>query len=171
MTSPPRPLCSTGSACSLARKSPGRCTLSRRSRGQCDLHGYIADPACERGTARLQYLFVNGRWIRDRSLGHAVQEAYRGLLMTGRYAVSFLFLDMPPDQVDVNVHPTKVEVRFRDSQALHHLVFAAIRDRLRQENLTARLRVTSTLSPSAEDNLVPIPEINRATPPRPCSRQ
>ena len=72
----------------------------------------------------MQYLFVNGRWIRDRSLGHAIQEAYRGLLMTGRYAVAFLFLDLPPEQVDVNVHPTKSEVRFRDSQALHHLVFS-----------------------------------------------
>ncbi|HEY7310988.1 MAG TPA: DNA mismatch repair endonuclease MutL, partial [Gemmataceae bacterium] len=89
--------------------------------GAATLTGYIADPACERGTARMQYLFVNGRCIRDRTLGHAVQEAYRGLLMTGRYAVTFLFLDLPPDQVDVNVHPTKAEVRFRDSQALHHL--------------------------------------------------
>jgi len=56
------------------------------------LRGYIADPANERGNAKMQYLFVNGRWIRDRSLGHALQEAYRGLLMTGRYAVAFLFL-------------------------------------------------------------------------------
>jgi DNA mismatch repair protein MutL len=124
--------------------------------GTAHLHGFIADPACERGTARMQYLFVNGRWVRDRSLGHAVQEAYRGLLMTGRYAVSFLFLEMPPDQVDVNVHPTKVEVRFRDSQALHHLVFAAIRDRLRQENLTARLRVTSSLTATPEDGPSPV---------------
>ena len=89
--------------------------VSRRQGGPVQLHGYIADPSCERGNARMQYLFLNGRWIRDRSLGHAVQEAYRGLLMTGRYAVAFLFLEMPPDQVDVNVHPTKAEVRFRDS--------------------------------------------------------
>jgi DNA mismatch repair protein MutL len=112
------------------------------------LTGYIADPACERGTARMQYLFVNGRWVRDRTLGHAVQEAYRGLLMTGRYAVTFLFLDLPPDQVDVNVHPTKAEVRFRDSQALHHLVFSTIRQRLRAENLTARLQLPSTMKPT-----------------------
>jgi DNA mismatch repair protein MutL len=111
------------------------------------LSGYIADPSCDRGTARMQYLFLNGRWIRDRSLAHAVQEAYRGLLMTGRYAVAFLFLELPPELVDVNVHPTKAEVRFRDSHALHHLVFTAIRDRLRRENLTARLQVPSTLRP------------------------
>jgi DNA mismatch repair protein MutL len=109
--------------------------------GPVSLRGFIADPACERSTAKLQYLFVNGRWIRDRSLAHALQEAYRGLVMVGRYAVGFLFLEMPPDQLDVNVHPTKAEVRFRDPQALHHLVFAAVRDRLRAENLTARLKV------------------------------
>src|SRR5262249_45513038 len=83
--------------------------------------------------------------IRDRSLGHALQEAYRGLVMTGRYPVAFLFLDMPADQIDVNVHPTKVEVRFRDSQAMHHLVFAALKDRLRRENLTPRLEMPSSL--------------------------
>jgi DNA mismatch repair protein MutL len=116
--------------------------------GSATLTGYIADPSCERGTARMQYLFVNGRWIRDRTLGHAIQEAYRGLLMTGRYAVTFLFLDLPPDQVDVNVHPTKAEVRFRDSQALHHLVFSTIRQRLRAENLTARLQLPSTMKPT-----------------------
>jgi DNA mismatch repair protein MutL len=116
--------------------------------GAATLTGYIADPACERGTARMQYLFVNGRWVRDRTLGHAIQEAYRGLLMTGRYAVTFLFLDLPPDQVDVNVHPTKAEVRFRDSQALHHLVFSAIRQRLRAANLTARLQLPSTMKPT-----------------------
>src|SRR5437588_644467 len=112
------------------------------------LRGYIADPANERGNAKMQYLFVNGRWIRDRSLGHALQEAYRGLIMTGRYCTAFLFLELPPDQVDVNVHPTKAEVRFRDAQALWHFVFATVRNRLSAENFTARLRVTSTLAPS-----------------------
>ncbi len=111
--------------------------------GPAHLYGFIADPACDRGTAKMQYLFLNGRWIRDRSLGHAVQEAYRGLLMTGRYAAAFLFLDLPPDHVDVNVHPTKAEVRFRDSGALFSFVLATIRNRLSAENLTARLRPPS----------------------------
>jgi DNA mismatch repair protein MutL len=107
--------------------------------GPVRLTGYIGDPGCDRGTARMQYLFINGRWVRDRSLGHAIQEAYRGLLMTGRYAVAFLFLELPPDEVDVNVHPTKAEVRFRHAHALHHLLFTSIKSRLAQENLTARL--------------------------------
>jgi DNA mismatch repair protein MutL len=113
--------------------------------GPATLSGFIADPRCERGNARTQYLFVNGRWIRDRSLGHALQEAYRGLLMTGRYAVAFLFIHLPADHVDVNVHPTKAEVRFRDGHALYSMVFGAIRNRLSAANLTARLQLPSTL--------------------------
>ncbi|MCC6419970.1 MAG: DNA mismatch repair endonuclease MutL [Gemmataceae bacterium] len=126
--------------------------------GSVNLRGFIADPACERGNAKLQYLFVNGRWIRDRSLGHALQEAYRGLLMTGRYAVAFLFLDLPPDEVDVNVHPTKSEVRFRNGHALYSLVFGAVRECLNSHNLTARLQVTSTLeAPTAQPSAPPLP--------------
>src|SRR5262249_8967719 len=109
--------------------------------GPVQLYGHLADPACERGNAKMQYLFVNGRWIRDRSLGHALQEAYRGLLMTGGYAVAFLFFELPPEEVDVNVHPTKAEVRFRDAQALYHLTLTALRERLRAQNLTPRLHV------------------------------
>lgn len=105
------------------------------------LRGFVADPVCDRGNAKLQYLFANGRCIRDRSLGHALQEAYRGLLMSGRYAIGFLYLQLPPDQVDVNVHPTKAEVRFRDSQALYHLVRGAVKRALAANNLTPRLQV------------------------------
>ena len=108
--------------------------------GPVTLAGYVTDPACDRGNAKLQYLFVNGRCIRDRSLGHAIQEAFRGLLMTGRYAIGFLFLRLPPDQVDVNVHPTKSEVRFRDSQALYHLVRACVKRALTARNLVPRLQ-------------------------------
>ncbi len=108
--------------------------------GPNHLFGFIADPACDRGTSKLQYLFLNGRWIRDRSLGHAIQEGFRGLLMTGRYAVAFLFLEIPPGTVDVNVHPTKCEVRFAESQKLYHLVLSTLRNRLAAQNLTARLK-------------------------------
>jgi DNA mismatch repair protein MutL len=131
-----------------------RLYIVEAQQGAVTLRGYIADPACERGNARMQYLFVNGRPVRDRSLSHALQEAYRGLLMTGRYAVAFLFLDLPPDEVDVNVHPTKSEVRFRNGHALYGLVFGAVRDRLSAQNLTARLKVTSTLdAPQAAPTL------------------
>ncbi len=103
--------------------------------------GFIADPKCDRGNAKLQYLFVNGRWFRDRSIAHALQEAYRGLLMTGRYAVGFLFLTLPPDKVDVNVHPTKAEVRFQENSLIYSLVRSAVKTRLLKENRVPRLTV------------------------------
>src|SRR5262249_7279132 len=133
--------------------------------GPAHLYGFIADPACDRGTAKMQYLFLNGRWIRDRSLGHAVQEAYRGLLMVGRYATAFLFLDLPPDHVDVNVHPTKAEVRFRDSGALFSFMLATIRNRLSEANLTARLRPPSPALASAPQGAPWLgPQQEQATP-------
>ena len=98
-------------------------------------------PSCDRGGTQLQYLFLNGRWVRDRGLFQAVQEAYRGLLLTGRHPVAFLFLEVPPEEVDVNAHPAKVEVRFRDRDALYRLVLGAVRERLRQADLTARVRL------------------------------
>ena len=107
--------------------------------GPLKLTGLIADPKCDRGNAKLQYLFVNGRWVRDRSLSHAFQEAYRGLLMTGRYAVGFLFLTVPPDKVDVNVHPTKAEVRFQENSLVYSLVRSTVKARLMKENLVPRL--------------------------------
>ncbi len=107
--------------------------------GRQRLVGFIADPACDRGNARLQYLFVNGRWFRDRSLAHALQESYRGLLMTGRYAVGFLFLTVPPDSLDVNVHPTKAEVRFQEQSLIYSLVRATVKARLLRENLVPHL--------------------------------
>jgi DNA mismatch repair ATPase MutL len=104
-------------------------------------------------------LFVNGRWVRDRGLAQALQEAYRGLLMTGRYAVAFLFVELPPDQVDVNVHPAKAEVRFREPAAVQQLLIEAVRQRLRAENWTARLR--APLSSGAAPSPTPAQEPGR----------
>lgn len=124
--------------------------------------GFAADPKVDRPNNRAQYLFVNGRAIRDRSLGHAMCEAYRGLIMTGRYPVAFLFIDMPADAVDVNVHPTKIEVRFQDPHRLYSQILAAIRTRFLAADLTARLR-PPTPAPSAptpmddRDELFPEP--------------
>jgi DNA mismatch repair protein MutL len=109
--------------------------------------GFIADPKCDRGNAKLQYLFVNGRWFRDRSIAHAMQEAFRGLLMVGRYSVGFLFLTLPPDKVDVNVHPTKAEVRFQENSLVYSLVRSAVKSRLLKENLVPRLTVPAGEEP------------------------
>ncbi len=99
------------------------------------LWGYVAHPSQSKSTRKGQYLFLNGRWIQDRSLQHALAEAYRGLLMVGRYPVAFLFLDMPADLVDVNVHPTKSEVRFLDGQRLYRQLLSTLRTRFLGMNL------------------------------------
>ncbi len=120
------------------------------------LKGYIADPKCDRGNPKWQYFFANGRWFRDRSLGHAAQEAYRGLLMTGRYAVFFLFLEVAPNTLDVNVHPQKHEVRFREQSLIYSLVRSAVKARLTKENLIPQLRAPE---PSEVEPFRPVPDL------------
>lgn len=102
--------------------------------------GYVTDPSVSRSNNRMQYLFLNGRYIRDRALQHALSEAYRGLLMVGRMPVCFLQMDIDPKTVDVNVHPTKVEVRFEDSGAIYSRLLNTIRHRFLTSNLVAKAR-------------------------------
>jgi DNA mismatch repair protein MutL len=100
------------------------------------LRGIIGLPELARPTAKYQYLYLNGRHIRDRFIGHALREAYRGLTEPGRQPAAVLLLEAPPQDVDVNVHPTKIEVRFRDSGRIHGLVHSAIREQLLGSDLT-----------------------------------
>lgn len=109
--------------------------------GDVRISGFVVDPRIDRPNSQMQYLFVNRRFIRDRSLSHALSESYRGLLMTGRYPIAFLFLDLPSEQVDVNVHPTKAEVRFADPHKIYSLVLSAVRGRFLSSDLVARLRI------------------------------
>lgn len=108
------------------------------------LDGYVAHPSQSRGNQRMQYLFLNGRHIRDRSLQHALGEAYRGLLLTGRFPITFLSLQMPPEGVDVNVHPTKLEVRFRDGSKLYSQLLGTLRSKFLSTNLETRLHAPET---------------------------
>jgi DNA mismatch repair protein MutL len=100
------------------------------------LQGMIGLPELARPTARYQYLYLNGRMIRDRFIQHALREAYRGLTEPGRYPAAILLLSIPPGDVDVNVHPTKSEVRFRDGGRIHGLVLSAVREVLLGNELT-----------------------------------
>ncbi len=100
------------------------------------LWGLIGLPSVARSTARAQHVFVNGRPVRDRTIQHAISEAYRGLIEPGKYPTAVLLIEMSPAGVDVNVHPTKTEVRFRDSSAVHQTVYRACRDALRARDLT-----------------------------------
>ncbi|MCA9257998.1 MAG: DNA mismatch repair endonuclease MutL, partial [Planctomycetales bacterium] len=102
------------------------------------LFGYVANPTHSRPHNRMQYLLLNGRFIRDRSLQHALGEAYRGLLLTGRFPICFLQLEIPPASVDVNVHPTKLEVRFQDGGRLYSHLLGSLRTRFLSTDLVAR---------------------------------
>ncbi|MDO8311386.1 MAG: DNA mismatch repair endonuclease MutL, partial [Sideroxyarcus sp.] len=94
------------------------------------LYGIAALPAYSRSSRDEQYFFVNGRFVRDKVLMHAVRQAYQDILHHQRHPAFVLFLDLPPEQVDVNVHPAKSEVRFRESQGIHQFVFHALQDAL-----------------------------------------
>ncbi|MEP0843197.1 MAG: DNA mismatch repair endonuclease MutL [Phycisphaerae bacterium] len=135
--------------------------IRRQERG-LSLAGWVSRPADSRSTAKWQYLFLNGRFIRDRFIIHAVREAYRGLMESSRYPVVFLALEIDPAEVDVNVHPTKIEVRWRDSNAVYSQVLSALRDRFLRADLTPALRpdrgFDKTYSRDASDLEGPIEE-------------
>lgn len=98
--------------------------------------GLVGRPALARATAKAMKIFLNGRPIRDKTLQHALREAYRGLIEPGRYPTAVLMLQMDPGAVDVNVHPQKTEVRFRDQSMVHSAVLRAVREALQRADLT-----------------------------------
>ncbi len=108
-----------------------RALLEVRVVGDPGLEAYVGPPSTTRGDARLQQAFLNGRALKDRTVAHALREAYRDLLPPGgRQPVAFLFLTCDPARVDVNVHPAKAEVRWHDGQGVHRLVHRALRQAL-----------------------------------------
>lgn len=99
------------------------------------VRGYVGKPDIARSNRQQQHFFINGRPVRSAGLGYALEEAYRGLLMQGRYPVAVLYVTVPPGTIDVNVHPTKEEVRFENEQAVRSAVYRAAQAALSAEVL------------------------------------
>jgi len=91
---------------------------------------YLGKPVIAATSNRLQYIFLNGRFIRDKFISHAIKEAYRGAIDPSRFPAAFLFIRMPYEDYDVNVHPTKIEVRFYNANLVHSQVLACLREKL-----------------------------------------
>jgi len=105
--------------------------------------GFAGQPALARATAKYQYLFLNRRYIRDRSLFHALKEAYRGLIEPQSQPIAVLLIDIDPAQFDINVHPQKTEVRFRDASNVYRAVLAATRETLLATDLTPQVKTSN----------------------------
>lgn len=121
------------------------------------LTGWIVQPTFSRAQPDLQYFYVNGRIIRDKLINHAVRLAYQDVLYGGRHPAFVLFLEIPPQQVDVNVHPTKHEVRFRESRLVHDFVSRSVKDAL----AAVHTKHQPTPSIISHDNNIVVPRIEQ----------
>ncbi|MFN3985150.1 MAG: DNA mismatch repair endonuclease MutL [Rhodocyclaceae bacterium] len=117
--------------------------------GPLRLSGFASLPAYSRASRDAQYFFVNGRFVRDKLLTHAVRQAYTDILHGSRHPAYVLFLTLDPAGVDVNVHPAKIEVRFREARAIHQFVFHALQRTL-AETGAARAAQATTFAPATE---------------------
>jgi DNA mismatch repair protein MutL len=125
---------------------PEEAPLTRRFR----LRGFVSGPQVQKLNRNSIYLFVNGRLIRDRLLLHAISSAYHNLIPPACYPFALLFLDCDPEEVDVNVHPSKTEVRFRHGSLVHDFVRDTVRDVLIVERPVSRIPLPATPQPAAE---------------------
>jgi DNA mismatch repair protein MutL len=116
--------------------------------GQMSVRGYVSSPSIPRASRESQYFFINGRYVRDRVMGRALGEAYRAMMPAGSYPTAMLFLELPPREVDVNVHPAKTEVRFVRSARVHDLVREAVLQAIRVAKAAATPFIKETSPPS-----------------------
>ena len=126
------------------------------SPGDIRLHGFVSKPEIQKLNRNSIYVFVNGRLIRDRLIQHAIIEAYRNILPSTVYPVVLLFIDLPNGEVDVNVHPSKTEVRFRQQSVMHDFVRDSIRAALMKARPVPQFAVEIGAHPSASPSLSPV---------------
>ena len=123
--------------------------------GGLRLSAWLSPPAGTRGTASRVHLFVNGRPVKDRILSHAVLEAYRHVSSKQGTPLFYLFLDLPPEKLDVNVHPAKTEVRFVDQRFVHDAAFSVVRNALESEGRAPEIAVRDASTEFARDRSAP----------------
>ncbi|MGA2092190.1 MAG: DNA mismatch repair endonuclease MutL [Sedimentisphaerales bacterium] len=121
-----------------------------------NITAYLGMPAIAATSSRLQYIFLNGRFIRDKFISHAIKEAYRGAIDPSRFPAAFLFIQMSPEDFDVNVHPTKIEVRFFNANLVHSQILAALREKLLSTDI-------DTLAAAPRQSVPPLRRDNRIT--------
>lgn len=140
---------------------PGNLIPVESTRSEIKVCGYVGHPKISRSNNRMQYFFLNSRHIKDRALQHALGEAFRGMLTSGRFPIAFLKIEMSPDLFDVNVHPTKMEVRFLDSQQIYSKFLGAIRERFLSVDLNLSVsgsEISPKNAPGKNEGIGPGPE-------------
>lgn len=163
----------------IGRESAHHLYPVKRENDGIVISGFISAPALARSNTQAVYTYINGRFIRDKVVQHAIMQAYRGVIDRGRYPVVALNIDLPPGEVDVNVHPTKHEVRFRRQAVVHDAIQSAVEEVLRSSPWLAAPPAAAVQEPGRiigsgqayRERVAAAAQVSLSLPPRPAIRQ